>query len=233
MQQKDFLTPGKSAVFLLVAFPIFSTAMVAARFIISGQLLHVFLLWNLFLAWLPLFLALLAYSFRRSVFMVAVFGIMWLIFLPNGPYLITDLIHLRPIAPVPLWYDAIMLFSFALSGLLLGLRSLSLMQTIVRQHLGHVISWLFVFAAVGLSSFGVYIGRFLRWNSWDLFTNPIRLSVDVFQNLADPFSFLKASVIVMLFSVVMIGAYVLMNGQTQVTVAITSRQSLDFSGDDG
>lgn len=192
--------------------------MLAARIFASGLITYAFLVWNLFLAWMPLLFAIAATLGRRRPLVVLSFGSLWLLFLPNGPYLITDLMHLRPAGSIPTWYDAIMFFSFALSGLLLGLHSLSLMQEIVERRWGFFTGWLFVVVAAVLSSFGIYVGRFLRWNSWDVFVNPFHLSTDILASLSTPFALFKALVVVSLFSAVTIGAYLFWHGRGQVSL---------------
>ena len=141
----------------------------------TGDGFYRFLVWNLFLAWIPLAFAVAAYvRARRRVDPLAVALLVpWLLFFPNAPYLLTDFIHLgREPAPAPLWYDALMLSAFAWTGLLLGFASLYLVQLIVRQALGPALAWLAVFGALVLASVGVYIGRFVRFNSWDALLHP-------------------------------------------------------------
>ncbi len=203
---------------LLVILSTFSIAMLVARIFVSGRITYAFMVWNLILAWMPLLFAIAATLGRRRSLVVLSFGSLWLLFLPNAPYLITDLIHLRPVGAIPTWYDAIMFFSFALSGLLLGLHSLSLMQGIVEKRWGLFTGWLFVVAAAVLSSFGIYVGRFLRWNSWDVFVNPFHLSTDILASLSTPFALFKALVVVSLFSAVTIGAYLFWHGRGQLAL---------------
>ena len=126
---------------------------------------------------MPLVLALAAYASARRGASVAsaAFGVLWLLFFPNAPYLLTDFIHLRETPTTPLWYDALMLASFAWTGLLLGYASLYLMQMIWERAVG-MLSWLGVVAALALASLGVYVGRFLRFNSWDALVRPRRLA---------------------------------------------------------
>lgn len=149
------------------------------------------LIWNLFLAWLPLLGALAAYNLhalphRLRWLPIIGFAVLWLLFLPNAPYLITDIIHLKPYAPVPLWYDLITLVAFAWTGSFLGLVSLYLMQELVRRTFGSVASWLFVAGVLLLNGFGIYFGRFLRWNSWDVVTQPSRLVWELADGLLHP-----------------------------------------------
>ena len=177
----------------------------------SPTVTHVYLLWNLFLAWLPLVFATLVWRSRRLLTR-AVSGVLWLLFLPNAPYLITDLIHLAPLAGAPLWYDAVLLFTSALGGLLLGLRSLHLIHLLVRRRLGAVPGWLFIFVVSTLTGLGVYIGRFLRWNSWDAFLHPLSLSADLMHNLSNPDLLLRMLVFVLLIAMLNIFSYLFLFG---------------------
>jgi len=170
----------------LILVSLFSTALVAARVLYSGQGSYIFLLWNLFLAWLPLLFAWLAVRRQERPFPALVMAFLWLLFFPNAPYLVTDLVHLRALDPVPLWYDLILLLDYALLGLFLCFASLRLMQGLVAGRLGEIAGWLFVLVALTAGGLGVFIGRFLRWNSWDLFTRPLSLLNDVWANLGEP-----------------------------------------------
>jgi uncharacterized membrane protein len=134
---------------------------------------------------------------------------MWLLFLPNAPYLVTDLIHLRPHEDAPFWFDLIMLSAFAWTGFFLGLVSLILMQEVIRKAAGTIASWLFVFAALGLSSFGIYLGRFLRWNSWDVFFNPLQLLADIAVRLRHPLANLQTYAFSILFGLFFLSVYLM------------------------
>jgi uncharacterized membrane protein len=147
----------------------------------TGDPYYRFLIWNLVLAWVPLVFAVAAYARarRRVDAVVVVLLVPWLLFFPNAPYLLTDFIHLGE-GPAPLWYDALMLSAFAWTGLLLGFGSLYLVQMILRRSFGRTIGWLGVLGALGLASIGVYVGRFIRFNSWDALLHPVRVA-DVIQ----------------------------------------------------
>jgi uncharacterized membrane protein len=137
----------------------------------------------------------------RSWLLVPGCAFVWLIFLPNAPYLVTDIMHLRPQASVPFWYDLILVVAFAWTGVFLGVVSLFLMQEIVRKALGTLASWIFVFGVLGLGSFGVYVGKFLRWNSWDVFLSPIQLGTDVAVHVLEhPFAHVRPLGFSMLFA---------------------------------
>ena len=163
-----------------------SVALVATRFVVSHQLVYFNLVWNLFLAWLPLGFAFLAGRFRESRRHLLMWAFLWLVFLPNSPYLMTDLVHLKPRPPVPLWFDILLLQSFVLTGLLLGFLSLYLMHWLVSHSYGWRTGWLFTLVVLALTGFGIYLGRFARWNSWDMFTSPIALSADIWDMIRHP-----------------------------------------------
>ena len=138
-----------------------------------------FLLWNLLLAWIPAASALAAHRFHgrepRADFLFGLSTLAWFLFFPNAPYIVTDFVHLEHRPPVPLWYDLLMIASFAWTGLCLGYLSLYLMQEIARVRFGRGTSWLFAVGMLGLGSAGVYAGRMLRWNSWDVLRHPSSL----------------------------------------------------------
>ncbi len=199
-------------------------ASMAAVGLLIGRIFYVqhlrfsFLTWNLFLAWLPFLFAWIIYRAPRTLF---IFGPLWLLFLPNAPYLVTDLIHLSPQYDVPVWYDAFMLFTFALAGLLLGLMSLYLMQLLVARRFGEWTSWLFVLFVLGVSSFGVYIGRFLRWNSWDVFTQPQTLLYDILNSLF----YLRTWTVTAVLAGIMVFAYLLFYALPKLQIPLTNQSS--------
>lgn len=194
---------NKATSIALITVSLFSVLLVVARILYSDRMLYSFLVWNLMLAWLPLGFASLAYRFRRRSLLTAVMLFFWILFLPNAPYLMTDLLHLKHIPPVPEWYDLILLLDYALLGLLLGLASLKIMHTLIDARYGRWVGWIFVMCALAMSGFGVYIGRFLRWNSWDLFVQPLELLGDLSKNLAEP----RALVLSSLLAVVLFFTY--------------------------
>ena len=166
-------------------------ALVLARMAYSDSRRYSSLVWNLTLAWIPFILAYVAYvlSWRRLLMYVTIpaFAMLWLIFFPNAPYILTDLQHLsQGVANVPLWYDVILLIWFSWTGMLLGVVSLNLMQEIIRRELGRRAGWAFVLFVAMLSGVGLYVGRFIRLNSWDIIKNPGALAADMFDWLSDP-----------------------------------------------
>jgi uncharacterized membrane protein len=179
-------------------------AMVVVRVAYTGNSEYESLLWNLFLAWIPFALALHVHDgYRRGAGALSLWagGLLWLVFVPNAPYIITDFKYLRTWTGAPIWYDAVLLSAAAGCGLLLGFASLYLMQSVIRRALGTVNAWLFALAVLGLSSFGVYLGRFQRWNSWDVFTRPRVLAADLWSGLVNPLEHPQTIAVTVLFSV--------------------------------
>lgn len=201
---------------ILVLSSTLSVAMLAARIWYSGQITYVFLQWNLFLAWVPLFSALALWSLQRSqrwgASIVSLLAFLcWLAFFPNAPYIVTDFLHLTERNGVPLWYDLLLIFSFAWNGLVVGFTSLWIVQTVIAERWGQRLSWLIVLGTLAVSGFGVYLGRFLRWNSWDVLLNPHSLAADIFHHLTDPFAHPRTVVVTVLFSSFLILAYLTLN----------------------
>ena len=165
--------------------------LVVARVAYSDTGRHTGLVWNLFLAWIPFMLAYFAHlvSWRRSTlyFIIPVIAFLWLIFFPNAPYMLTDLQDLaRRSFDAPLWYDVIIVVWASWTGMLLGVISLYLMQDIIIRAFGRIPGWVFVFLISALSSFGIYIGRFVRLNSWDILQNPTEVAQEILGVVIDP-----------------------------------------------
>ena len=127
----------------------------------------------------------------------------WLLFFPNAPYVLTDLIHLdgKQSPLVPEWYDLAMILSVALTGLIIGFLSLERVQGYIAQRTGVPWSWCFVVVVMFLSGFGIYLGRFLRWNSWDILTRPLPLLSDVADRFLHPFDHPRTMVVTFLFGI--------------------------------
>jgi len=146
----------------------------------------IFLIWNLFLAWIPYWIALSLKYIKKSKALMGITLISWLLFFPNAPYIITDLLHLKSRPPIPMWFDVLLFFSFAWTGLILGFASLMEVERFLKKRLSAVPIFLLISSALCLCSFGVFVGRFQRWNSWDVFTNPFHLLFDMAEVLMNP-----------------------------------------------
>lgn len=189
-----------------------SLGLLALRIDWSGNASFVFLAWNLFLALIPLALAMLAALLHRSDRLAFLFWpilCVWLAFFPNAPYIITDLLHLKARPGVPLWFDALLLFSFAFNGLWLGLISLRINHSILRERFGAIIGWIFASVSILLGGVGVYIGRFLRFNSWDLPWHAERIIRMTFEALTNPAQHPETAGVILILSAFSMFAYLL------------------------
>ena len=189
-----------------------SVSLLAMRILYVGKSTYDFLAWNLFLAWIPLCLALLTWRLdlarRQSWPLFAGLLLLWLLFFPNAPYIVTDFLHLDRRQGVPVWFDLLLIFSFAWNGLILGFVSLHLIQRRVEEHLGRLAGWIIALTSLGLSGLGIYLGRFGRWNSWDLLTSPWDLVRQLLERAVDPFSHPRTLGVSVLYAAFLIVAYV-------------------------
>lgn len=154
-----------------------------------GSSTFLFLNWNLFLAWIPYLIALsLPFLYRIFNSKIVIVGALccWLLFFPNAPYIVTDFLHLRKRIGVPLWYDMMLFMSFAWTGLILGYVSLLEVQNFLQRFFSKSTVHLLSTIALLLGGFGIYLGRFQRWNSWDIVTQPLALFADIINILSQP-----------------------------------------------
>lgn len=175
-----------------------------------------FLIWNLFLAWIPYWFALTLDFYTRislrpsSRILVVLLGL-WLLFFPNSPYIVTDLLHLRDRYVMPHWYDVMMFISFAWTGLLLGYSSLFEVQRFLESRFKPLFTWSVMVGAIWLGGFGVFMGRFQRWNSWDIVTHPFRLIKQQIHVLLNPFDHLNTLGVAVVLSGFMLIGYLTLN----------------------
>jgi uncharacterized membrane protein len=184
--------------------------LVAFRLAYSHSFEDVSYLWNLFLAWIPFALALLIYDGHRRgarLIQLLALGLLWLLFFPNAPYIVTDFKYLAAMTGKTFLFEGLLIGTAASTGLLLGFMSLYLIQAIVRRAAGARYAWLFVFVALGLSSVGVYLGRVLRWNSWDVFVRPGSLLEELAGALVDPLAHPRPITITILFTSFLLASY--------------------------
>ncbi len=196
-------------------------AMVAVRVVYSGNSENAALVWNLLLAWIPFGVALQVYEgYRRGAARayLLIGGLLWLLFFPNAPYIVTDFKWLRDSTGAPVWYDVVLISAGAWAGLLLGFISLYLMQAVVRRALGALNAWLFVLFALVLSSFGIYLGRFQRSNSWDVFVRPRTFAGDVWTRLGDPDEYARVVAVTVLFTAFLAATYLVFYSFARATV---------------
>jgi uncharacterized membrane protein len=149
-----------------------------------------FLNWNLFLAFIPWLLSSLAIlkpSIQKRKIVIFLLLGTWLLFFPNAPYILTDLFHLRARYTIPIWFDLVLILSFAWTGLLFGFLSLWDIERILRKSINPKLVRCISVFLLFLGSFGVYLGRYLRWNSWDIIREPFGLFYDIGDRIINPF----------------------------------------------
>jgi uncharacterized membrane protein len=179
------------------------------RFFQTKQLLGFALIWNLFLAWVPMFLALIARRLNKKDMHISTFLFLglWLLFFPNAPYIITDLVHLDHLPSHLWWFDSLGIFIAAFTGLVIGIYSLNIVHVLFHKYLGALKAWILILASIALSSFGIYLGRFSRFNSWDLFTNPFSLLRNSAHEALNPLAIKLTLVFTLVLSVLYISFY--------------------------
>lgn len=149
-----------------------------------------FLVWNLVLAWIPMVFA-IAFDLVERRLWLLLLGLGWLAFLPNAPYLVTDLVHLGE--GYELWRHVLQYGFAAWTGILLGVVSLLLVHQRLGDEFGAFWGWLAVVLSVALCAVGVVIGRFQRWNSWDLVTRPDAVVAATLDWVRSPLSYVQST----------------------------------------
>lgn len=182
--------PSVQFALMLVAATGASILLLVADGLHNHSFYFAYLIWNLFLAWLPLVFAwwLVAILKRKLWSSWEALGVsaLWLTFLPNSFYMVSDFIHLSEVGQRDLLYDVVMLTSFISVAIVLGICSLYLVHREVMKRFSVRTSSVWLAVTMLLCSFAIYLGRDLRWNSWDILINPGGLLFDVSDRLIHP-----------------------------------------------
>jgi uncharacterized membrane protein len=191
---------------LLASSMFFGCVMVLLRVLHTGDDRFVSMIWNLFLGYIPYVLSnLLSFRVSWKPLRFLLFAA-WLLFIPNSFYMLTDLFHLADAhrnEKVPQWFDLVLILSFAWNGLLLGVLSVRQVERLFVPAPSGFRGWLFVYPIMGLNALGVYIGRYLRYNSWDIITNPVDLLSDIFNMIAHPLRYHDAWDMILCYSILL------------------------------
>ena len=182
----------------LLAFCLFIFILVGIRVLYTGSYRYIFLLWNIFLAWVPFAVSGQMHKLQSNIKWVLLS--VWLLFFPNALYVVTDLMHLNADTAAPLWYDVILLFSASVLGLIFGYVSLNSIEMFLIKHVRKEYVSILIYSFLILASFGVYLGRFLRWNSWDILTHPQPLLIEVATRIINPIDHTKTWAVTLMFS---------------------------------
>ena len=170
------------------------SASAVGLFVLKSVLTHNLALWginwNLFLAWIPIFIVLwLENKVRINALQkweVLTGSLLWLLFFPNSPYIITDLVHLQSLSGNTYWHYQIMIFTYAFVSLACGLLSLYWIQKVWTKVFSLNWSNFFTFGSIMLSGYGIFLGRVQRWNSWDFFVHPFSLLKHIIHSIKNP-----------------------------------------------
>ena len=189
-----------------------SILLFVVRTVGAGNNRYLFLIWNLLLGWLPLFFAWwLKARLAKSPWLSAgnlVLTLLWLGFLPNSFYIVSDLIHLHSTGEVSVLYDAAMLFSYIFNGYVLGFMSLYMVHVQLIKRLSLVIVNLVISSIILICSFAIYLGRYLRWNTWDVLINPAGLLFDVSDRIVNPIAHPQAFTTTFTFFILLSSMYI-------------------------
>ncbi len=172
---------------ILTISMVLSIVLLMIRMKIHQSFYLVFLVWNLFLAVIPFAIttALVSKPKPHKLKLILSFGV-WLLFLPNAPYIVTDLLHLNNSQQHLSLIDVLVIVSFAFNGLILFMLSLSDMEKLLKLYIKQKFIFFIMISVFGLTAFGIYLGRFLRYNSWEILNNPIELFSDMFYLIFEP-----------------------------------------------
>lgn len=180
---------------------LFISLMLVARIIYAGNLRYIFLVWNLFLAFVPYIISI---GFNKIVLkgklLQLLFFSTWLLFFPNALYIITDIIHLAKTSAVPVWYDAVLLFTSSLLGLVLAFASLINVEKYFMFYFKNIHVNILIILVLFAGSYGVYLGRFERWNSWDILKNLNEMMLYILNTFLHPFDHTKMWVVTFLLT---------------------------------
>lgn len=210
---------------LLFISSVYAVSLELLRIYLSGHKNYFYFIWNLFLAWIPYLLAMympLSFHVIKSRVILLLLLLVWFLFWPNSPYILTDLLHLKEKQRIPLWFDLGLILSFAWTGLMLGFISLIEIQNLVRKRTNRTIAWIFAIFTLLTGSLGIYVGRYVRLNSWDVAADPIRVYTDIFQHFGDRMLRLEMIVMTLQYGVFLFLGYL----TVKIIIKIPDRMAL-------
>lgn len=214
---------------------LFCCALVLYRAHHTHTYYYQFLKWNLFLAFVPMVIALIYVQLRakfRGWIWLGGCLFFWLLFFPNAPYITTDLVHLSdlgflnqaPMNQMPRWYDPLMVLASALTGMWAGFWSLREFEAELWGRIGLWPTRAFIALIWFLTGIGIYLGRVLRWNSWSLFTHPGELIKDISQPFLNPRAFTGTLGLILSFSAFFWLSYLFWRSHTGSTPHVAERK---------
>ncbi|HET9722133.1 MAG TPA: DUF1361 domain-containing protein [Candidatus Saccharimonadales bacterium] len=180
---------------------------VAVRILMTGSTRYWFVPANLALAWVSPLLAIWLVGELKNRRWLSwpnlVLTGLWLVFLPNTWYVLTDFIHVYPNGEISQLYDIVLMSLLAFCGFILGFVSLYSLHRQLLRRLDPLRSYWLIQTVILLCSFAIYVGRDLRWNSWDVIANPGGLVLNISDQIADPLGNPRALNVTLLFFVLL------------------------------
>lgn len=210
---------------MLLVSSLFACVLEFLRIWISHRHNYLYFIWNLFLAWIPYAISMylpVAYVVSKRKWIAYLLLIIWLGFWPNSPYMLTDLLHLKEKQNIPLWFDLGLILSFAWAGLMIGFISLIEIQNFIRWRRTRIVAWLFAVLVIFSGGLGIYIGRYVRLNTWDVIVDPIRVYIAIFRNFKDQMMRTEMIGMTLLYSVFLLLGYL----TVKVIIKIPDRMAL-------
>lgn len=201
------------ACYPLLCSSLLAGVILVGRIYLSHTWGYAHMAWNLFLAWIPylcsLWLVWRVEQRARFSWSLLVPAMLWLIFLPNAPYMVTDIVHIRHIDSFVLWYDVVLVATFAWTGCFLAIVSIHIVRSLITIWLGALGGWICVVVSAGLSGLGIYLGRVLRWNSWDVLLDPRGLIGDIVIHVTNPRQYPGVIGVTCLFAALLMVCYLM------------------------
>jgi uncharacterized membrane protein len=220
----------------------FAILLILIRMAISNSLKYVFLPWNLLLAYIPLLITnkffventqndfeintSILKKYKSKIFTFISFTplpkvvtyivfFVWLLFLPNAPYIITDMLHLKERTPIPYFFDITLVFVYASLGLVFFITTVTQMELYWRKHFNYSIV-IFYLLSFGLCSFGIYLGRFGRFNSWNVINDPFDLIQQIAVRFIYPLEHPRTWAVTLLYSCLLFFIYKIIQQALQI-----------------
>ncbi len=188
---------------IIIALSVIGFVLLKYRIHVTHSYFYLFLVWNLFLALVPLAFTEYLQTKQFDKYILLLLSVPWLLLLPNAPYILTDFIHLSKASKMSFWYDFLLIGTFTLAGMLAYFLSLNQMIALFRIYYTEKILNIAVLIIAFLNGFGIYLGRFSRWNSWDILHRPISLFNEILQYLAHPIMHQNVWLFTFLFGVLL------------------------------
>jgi uncharacterized membrane protein len=210
---------------MLFISSVFACLLEFIRIYLSHHHNYFYFIWNLFLSWIPYGISMylpVSFVVMKRKWFAWLLLIIWFLFWPNAPYMLTDLLHLRQKQNIPLWFDLGLILSFAWTGLITGFISLIEIQNLIRKQTNRFVAWAFAVFMIFSGGLGIYIGRYIRVNSWDVVANPLRVLFHIVKHFNDQMMRIEMIGMTLMYSIFLLLGYLTI----KVIIKIPDRMAL-------